>query len=760
MAQPSKVLHLYVEVRSLAEQGKMLENAEGTSSLMLPRPDILSQSHSAAFNAPQGIVYLPGDLHKETSKTHTFASSKSPSRHSVSVQLNPGEAMVQPAAQHRQSLPYNEISQLLSALKSGSDEDTHTLVQTQLSKCEPFQGRDSRFSGHFTAPPTPSGSRRTYGCKEEGKRSSVTYHYIEKANIKFVQGQHSGLCQSEPGNPFRRAVNDKGFPPNMFSDPVCFNSWGSSDAISKKHTIPGSLRAPRDTPNPHQATIESIAREATSHALEEFGSPQLKHQRAANIPDRGHDPLHRDQPRCNSWSGSPVLPHSARSLPINAQLKYQNQHNTSYGIPRSQATDQLSTHGKQPNCTMSSPTNAQSEQIPIQQVTPSQEMWKEEESPRQSYRPGPFLPTIMSTTIQHEIPAMTQSLGEQRVDQRTSKSPCQTHKVSFHLASTSHPLDGGAGKQSGGKSTSSATSPEMAYKLAEEATKLSRLMEARRSTRLPARLHHVSTSPIQDLQERAALPGEESPVLYQHWPQNDRSPQLEHRYCDAQCSTVLRDSPDSSRRALKGLLTDTPLSSSSLQQCWHEEHSFQVGDFNKEHLCSTGPPSGMSSWELSKWRSSVAVLDSQENHCRMSEQRDMRGEGLADAEKTIALSKSSSRVTGSLREVTQAKIDCNSPETSSQTSQRSSDTGNTGIQLDSGSLLLCPSLHSQKIARAKWEFLFGKPSEDQAIKGENMHDDHPDHSHIWSARREISHKQLCCSFTCLSLHLPLLENKL
>lgn len=40
--------------------------------------------------------------------------------------------------------------------------------------------------------------------------------------------------------------------------------------------------------------------------------------------------------------------------------------------------------------------------------------------------------------------------------------------------------------------------------------------------------------------------------------------------------------------------------------------------------------------------------------------------------------------------------------------------------MDNGSSLLGPSLHSQKIARAKWEFLFGKPLEDHhGVTGEN-----------------------------------------
>lgn len=102
-------------------------------------------------------------------------------------------------------------------------------------------------------------------------------------------------------------------------------------------------------------------------------------------------------------------------------------------------------------------------------------------------------------------------------------------------------------------------------------------------------------------------------------------------------------------------------------------------------------------------------------------------------------SRSSSGVTGSLG-------DCVSPE-SSQSSHHSNETGvaSSGIQvgfnctifthasslklgsnvylhlprqMDSGCAAPTPSLHCQRIARAKWEFLFGTPAEDGASRGE------------------------------------------
>ncbi|KAK1881423.1 PH and SEC7 domain containing protein 1, partial [Dissostichus eleginoides] len=77
-------------------------------------------------------------------------------------------------------------------------------------------------------------------------------------------------------------------------------------------------------------------------------------------------------------------------------------------------------------------------------------------------------------------------------------------------------------------------------------------------------------------------------------------------------------------------------------------------------------------------------------------------------------SRSSSGVTGSLGD-----RDCVSPE-SSQSSHQSNETGaaTSGIQTDSGCALPVPSLHCQRIARAKWEFLFGTPAEEAASRGE------------------------------------------
>jgi len=160
MSQSGKILHLYVEVRSVTdEDGKDLGDVEKTDSLMLTAPDILPQSQYGGSNAPHDRASPRGVLHKGGSSTQSLASSKSTSRHSVSFQLHPGHDSEQPGSQHQKSLPYDEISQLLSAFQTGTTGNTRHLVCAP-SERDPSFGKDPHFSGWFTAPPTPSGTRK------------------------------------------------------------------------------------------------------------------------------------------------------------------------------------------------------------------------------------------------------------------------------------------------------------------------------------------------------------------------------------------------------------------------------------------------------------------------------------------------------------------------------------------------------------------------------------------------------------------------
>ncbi|XP_050982208.1 uncharacterized protein psda [Labeo rohita] len=758
MSQSGKILHLYVEVRSVTdEEGKDLGDVSKTDNLMLTPPDILQSSQCGGPNAPHDRTSPRGVLHKGGSSTQSLASNKSTSRHSVSFQLHPGHDSV---TQHQKGLPYDEINQLLSALQTDPTGKACHLVCAP-SERDPYFGRDPHFSGRFTAPPTPSGTRKACSptkikAGDEGRRSVATFSYIEKAKVKSVEGKYGSSCQSEPQNPFNRAMEERATPLHLrkrLSDPVWFNSLETMNNCSSKQLSQGLGNSHMGTPSFRRATLDSIAREATHRALEEFGSPQLRQKLAGNFPDRGHDVRREEQRRCRSWSGSPVIPCSSRTLPTKATIVDHERNNLFYRIPRSPATDQLSNHAKQAYFTMShSATNTQ--EVSNQRVQGCK------------YRPN--LPSCKPTAIQHELPAkiIIQPSGNQQISHSISDSPRQAHRVNFNLANSKNKAE----EVSGRGSVSPATSPEMARKLAEEASKLSILMEARRSPSptpsstetvrsdspqlghsrepqlyvsfqgpgaqthsncnlpvqesiktghhsiqatsflphigstspaAPARLNRsdvISSSPIRDPQiERTQLAGKDSPTLHRHLP--SQYTRDNHSYERRQYETLRghKDSPGSSRRTF----TRPNLE----RQSWTVQHGIEE--------CLAREKGKLGEVESLKRNSPTTPL-SQENHCKLSVQKnEMKADTRTNKDWSGTASQSSSGVTGSLIESTAHEKDCISSETSSRTSQKSPDSGNTGIQSESGPFLSRPSLHSQKIARAKWEFLFGSHSDQQ-----------------------------------------------
>ncbi|XP_016412318.1 uncharacterized protein LOC107743558 [Sinocyclocheilus rhinocerous] len=775
MSQSGKILHLYVEVRSVTdEEGKDLGDVAKTDSLMLTAPDILQSSQYSGPNAPHGQTSPRGVLHKDGSSTQTLASSKSTSRHSVSFQLHPGHDSDQPVTQHQKSLPYDEINQLLSAFQTDPTGNACHLVCAP-SERDPFFGKEPHFSGRFTAPPTPSGTRKACSPTKmkggnEGRRSVATFSYIEKAKIKSVEGQYSSLCQSKPQNPFNRTMEESATPLHLrirLSDPVWLNSLESMNNCSSKQLSQGLGNSHIGTSSFRRATLDSIAREATHRALEEFGSPQIRQKLAGNCPDRGHDVRRGDQRRCRSWSGSPVIPCSSRTLPTKATIMDHERNSLFYRIPRSHATDQLSNHAKQAYFTMSHST-ANTQEVSNQRV--------------QGYRFRPNLPSCKPTAIQHELPAMIllQPSSNQQNSHSISDSPWQAHRVNFNLANSKNKVEERANQLSGRRSVSPATSPEIACKLAEEATKLSILMEARRSPTptpsstdtvksdspqlghsrepqlyasfqgpgaqthsncnlpgqeynckqesvktghhsvqttpllphigsispaAPARLNRsdvIPSSPIRDPRiERTPLVGKDSPTLHRHlssqYTRDNHTPSYERR----QYETLrgLKDSPNSSRRHFTRPNLET--SSWTAQQKHGKEE------------CLAREKGNLREMDSHKSNSPTTPV-SQENHCRVSMQKnEMKADTRTNKDWSGTASQSSSGVTGSLIESTLHEKDCISSEISSKTSQKSSDSGNTGIQSESGPFLLRPSLRSQKIARAKWEFLFGSHSDQQ-----------------------------------------------
>lgn len=743
MANSGKVLHLYVEVRSVAdEEGKELKSMEGTNTLMVHGPEGFPQSQHGALNVPHSLVPPAGDLCEVGSNTQSLFTSKSPSRHPISLQIHPGEEGQTPS-RHGQNLPHDEIYQLLSALRPELKGGAGKLARTHSTESEPFCGRDSRVCGHFTAPPTPSGARKIYKQVGEGKRAIVTYSYIEKANIRSVDGHHCILWQNEPENPFRETFNDQTISFNSsenFSDLPDFNRQEIFCNSNSRNTLRRSAIKPKDTPNLQHAMLNSIPKNATHCTLKEFGSPQLRHQLAtANHPDRSYSTLHREQPRCHSWSGSPMVPRIAKTLPVNTHLVGLYQHKPLHGIPRSQAAHNLSSDARQPYI-MSCSTNAQSQAIPIQRV------WKSDETLRQRYRHSSVLPSSRPTAIQHEIPnkTITQPPQNQIVGQKTSPSPRQNNKVNFSLTSSSNQPVSSSTKLSGEKSILSMSSGEMTPNVVEEASKLFIPLEDRKSSSPPPSLSDTvksnsTRSGYQSTEEFSARISSEGNLFAQdqHWKQEPvqakyssgwASPHLSYRgsRSPAMCASLHRvgvmstsaiQEPQQERRVIPG--KNSPLSyqhqphqytvdnnipsqehydagygcglrdsSDMMRLCTQFNTNIPVKSTlrqphfssfmenpNQENSSEVGDSLGMLSKET---RNDSTVLSSEETLFMVPEQKEIRVEGLICGEQSSGLSQSSSGVTGSLVEVIQPERDSISPVTSSR---RSSSTGNTAIQV-------------------------------------------------------------------------------
>lgn len=516
MSQTGKVLHLYVEVRSVPpEEGKVLGRDDGTGHLMLRCPDVLPQSQSnSVHSSPNRSPELsPGTQHQTGAVSLILPPPKSSSRHSVSFQLQHPDSMSSPTQFHRQDTLHDSFSELLQVLAPATTSPgTHSsLTRTPSSDIDPYKRRgliapSSMPSERLTVPSTPTGTHRSYEVLgmggEEGKTSVVTFGYIEKSNVH--SGRRTSVCQSESENQLLPAQLRK-----RLSDPVWYSgqpgqaeSYPSPPHLSQNQSPLGSPYLPR-------ATMDAVARDATYRALEEFGSPELRRRFAGHGPENSSPtlPRHYHYPRCRSWAGSPVLPRSTLTLPSKAQLLELDRgvcRTSVNGLPRSPASDQLcahtgySTHSVAPASTLHSHGRPQSQQ----------RLWVGEESPRLSSKFHPPLPAGRPTDIQHEIltsifPTSNQPrTGYQAGNiQHSFNSSCNANMTSTSCNATQCSANSlssissrsqykpsrcssrasDAISPSNGRGSVSPSSAEVACKLAMEAAKLSTIFADRRS---------------------------------------------------------------------------------------------------------------------------------------------------------------------------------------------------------------------------------------------------------------------------------------
>lgn len=476
MSQAGKVLHLYVEVRSVPEeQGRLPGRGDdGTNHLMLQCPDILPHSQrSSTRSSPSCSPDLSSDAqyHNEGAN-HALASPKSSSRHSVSFQLQNPDSPGSPTQFHQQDVLYDTFDQLLHVFAPGATSPGN---------------RTSPGPVWLKVPGTPTSSRRSAESPkmdEEAKSSVVTFGYIEKANVHSMGGRRASACRSESDR-----VEGQPLPAHLrkrLSDPVWYNGQPEpgDDAYPYRPNLL-QRQSPWHPPHLQRATLDAVARQATHKALEEFGSPELRRRFASRGSENGSPSLPRHYPstHCRSLGGSPVLPRSTLTLPSQARLLELDRgvgRGSANGLPRSPASDHLCAHA---GFSSHSGAPALSQQRP----------WVGDESPRLPSKFYPPLPAGKPTDIQHEIPttrccqhsntrsrtANTSHNATDRLQHTTnetssSKSP---HKASCCSSRASDAVS----PTSSRRSISPSSDREVACKLAVEAAKLCSIYADRRT---------------------------------------------------------------------------------------------------------------------------------------------------------------------------------------------------------------------------------------------------------------------------------------
>ncbi|GLD72887.1 uncharacterized protein AKAME5_002421200 [Lates japonicus] len=784
MSQSGKVLHLYVEVRSAPDQnggkGAFGEKEEGIASVQDSPAELLSQ---LATKTTCQAVAKPSTAHH---RVQDCMHSQSPSRNTVSFQLQ--QASISPTVNKRWSLPCDGVSAVRSSPGSSS--------------------------GKATVPHTPPNCRRLNEEEvSDGKRSVVTFSYIEKSNVKTLDSPRNSVCE--------RGTREERSTPSHFrkrlSDPVWFGSPSSSCSSSPKLTFrsPGSHQQ-TFSPSLRQPPLDPIGRAATQRAVEEFGSPLLRIKLAHALEHTSFS-HYNQQPRCQSWAGSPV---QRRNISVIPKDHITDRSQAICGLPRSPASDQLSSQSRQ--------------------------------SPQ--LRPGSSVETQSPLNWSGEERTAVGSPATKRNINRACNRSASPQGAVLQLGNN---VVEGLNQLSDSKSSSPAHSPEVARRLAEEATKVSSILtEARRSSLHNALGELVSSSNSGEFhnsppnaQQSKQMLKMNIPLNNQHTPATDNTDShqpenslLQSHSCEtnshtdydthqedciqrsqhqrsilsaAQCSPALpsrvlrpshpptelsspmRDprlfqaelrapdtptlhrrqppqytgdswSPSLDRRGdlscfergdctelarrlyINQSVEEAPVSWTSRQQWGNQAENSPRPSPEPEFGSNNDQPNRQSNQRrrplsptaqqkrAEQRRREIlllgpVVLDSPEEDegCdEEGESNDMQGYGAGqqprlqrieeppEAEQNGAMggssSRSSSGVTGSLGD-----RDCVSPE-SSQSSHQSNETGaaTSGIQTDSGCAVPAPSLHCQRIARAKWEFLFGTPAEEAASRGE------------------------------------------
>ncbi|KAI4807251.1 hypothetical protein KUCAC02_027073 [Chaenocephalus aceratus] len=726
MSQSGKVLHLYVEVRSAPDQAGGKEG--------------IAQGHSVQDSPTELLSQLASQ--NSVTKTSTAQRLLQDCKHNQSpyrnVQLQ--QASSSPTVSKRWSAPCDGASAFHSPKMMSS-------------------------SGKVDAPHTPPNCQRfNEGKVSDGTRSVVTFSYIEKSNVNSPCKRGTIEERSTPSH-FRKRL----------SDPIWFGSPNSSCSSSPKQTFrsPGSHQQ-TFSPGLRQSALDPIGRAATQRAVEEFGSPLLR-IKLAHALEQAASSRYNQQPRCQSWAGSPVQRQNMGVLKDHFTERSQ----AVCGLPRSPASDQLSSKSRQSS----------------------------------NVKPESFVESQSPLHWSAEDRTVVRSPATKRNVHQSCNRSTSPQAAILQLGNN---VVEGLNQLSDSKPSSPAHSPEVARRLAEEATKVSSIFtEARRSS-----LHNALGEPAGELQHSASnaqlkqtlkmnipLNDQQTPATDNtdsHQPENSLSQSILHSHetnsstnhqthqedfiqkshpqssilsSPAIPSRVLRpsypptefSSPIRDPRLFQAELRapDTPtLHRRQLPRYTGDSWSpsldkrgdlscFERGDCTElarrlfiNQSVEEAPVSWTSrqQWgnevENSPMPSPVAALgciDDQTPDCpsghhrrplsptaqqKRAEQRRREILLLGPVALDSPEEDEGCDEEGQGNEMEGFEAEQQGVEEAPEAEQNgamggsSSRSSSGGIQTDSGCALPVPSLHCQRIARAKWEFLFGTPAEEAASKGE------------------------------------------
>ncbi|KAI3362866.1 hypothetical protein L3Q82_001908 [Scortum barcoo] len=775
MSQAGKVLHLYVERSSTRtspnrspDLSPVSQHQTGIGSHILP-PSKSSSRHSVSFQLQnpdgtgsptevhrQDVLYdsfdrcrgrVPISLSSTSSGKLTVPSTPTSNRRSNEVPGGGGEegktsvvtfGYIEKANVHSMGSRRTSLNELDNPLKRMEGQLLPTHLRKRLSdpvyNCQPGKSDLYPNPSYPSLNPSPWGSPYMRRANMDAVARDATYRALEEFGSLELRRRFAGPENCSPTVP------------RHYQSPRC-RSWGGSPVLPRStFTLPskaqfleldrgvcrGSVNGlPRSPASDHLCghtgySSHSVAPTSTLHS---HGSPQSQQRpwvgyESPRLSSKFHPPLPAGRPTdIQHESPTNIYPtnnHSRTGYQANANLQHNVHSNHSANIASHNGTDSLHYSAKD-NSNLSSKTHKSSHcsSRASDAVSPT--------NGRGSISP------FLNVEVANKLAVEASKLSTVFADRRT---PSPTPSQADSLRSESPKTGGSFLRESQPYATlhgRSSPEPPQAnnqnHRWKTDKTipqtrpgHISPLLSQKglsspASPALPSRLHRAATSqsPVLDpRQQQGSSPTKDMSTLHRYQP-----PQYtgDHNHVFERSP---RDSPEFPRRLLSCQNTEAwPTSWTSRHQEWREAGPV----LDRDELCDDN---------CRQSTSGVYTPTKEEYHRKVRGDKGIKTSVLGYQRQVIGVSKdqseevqdhsgsagtssqSSSGVTGSMGDSSQLdRIDSLSPETLSQSSHDTTDTG-SGIQLDSGSATT-PSSRSQKIARAKWEFLFGGQTEESKV---------------------------------------------